>query len=100
MASLESRTHDVNITGAVEGVVEATVSDLNQMILNTSTLGKLGGVDEFCGTEFPCPFLLVGVGVNGDDAGGFDKCRCSDDSETDGADTKDSDGRALWGITA
>lgn len=100
VASLKSRTHNVNITCTVKGVVKAAVGDLNQVILNASTLGKLGGVDEFCGTEFPCPLLLVGVGVNGDDAGGFDKCGGSDDSETDGTDTKDSDGRALCGITA
>ena len=97
MARLERTTHDVDVTGAVERVVEAAVGDFDEVVLDAGALGELGGVDEFRRAEFARPFLLVGVGVDCDDARCLDEGGGRDDTETDGATAEDGDGRARCG---
>jgi hypothetical protein len=95
VARLEGGTHDVYVSGAVKGVVEAAVGDIDQVVLDASAFGELEGVDELGGAKLFRPGLLVRVGVDGDDPRGLDEGGGGDDSETDGAAAKDGDGRAL-----
>jgi hypothetical protein len=68
VASLESRSHDVNVTSAVEGVVTATISHLNELLLDGLVL-EFHGVDEVGGTELLGPLLLAVVDIDDNDLG-------------------------------
>lgn len=68
VASLESRSHDVDVTSAVEGVVTATVSHLNELLLDGLVL-EFHGVDEVSSTELLGPLLLAVVDIDDDDLG-------------------------------
>jgi len=66
VASLQGSAHDTNVTCAVESVVQTTVSDLDEVVLNG--LSDLGWVDEFGRAELLCPLLLAIVDIHHDDA--------------------------------
>lgn len=46
VTSLESVSHHANVTGSVEGEVEAAVGLLNEVINNALALGEILGVDK------------------------------------------------------
>ena len=98
VASLESRSHDVNVTSAVEGVVAATISHLNELLLNGLVL-ELHGVDKVGGTELLGPLLLAVVDVDDDDLGRAVLDTTLDDRKTDTASTEDSNVGALLNTT-
>ena len=66
MASLQSRAHDADISGAVKGVITSTIGHLNQLLLDSLVL-QIGRVDEIRGAELLRPGLLAWVQVNDDD---------------------------------
>jgi hypothetical protein len=98
VASLEGRSHDVNVTSAVEGVVAATISHLNELLLNGLVL-ELHGVDKVGGTELLGPLLLAVVDVDDDDLGRAVLDTTLDDRKTDTASTEDSNVGALLDTT-
>lgn len=85
----------MHVTRAVKGVVEATVGDLDQVVLDLLALGQLCGVHELSRAELARPFLLVGVGVDRDDARRLDEGGSCYNAETDSAAAEDSDGGVL-----
>jgi hypothetical protein len=98
VASLESRSHNVNVTGAVEGVVTATISHLNELLLDGLVL-ELHGVDEVGGTELLSPLLLAVVDIDDDDLGRTVLDATLNDRKTDTAGTEDSNVGALLDTT-
>jgi hypothetical protein len=98
VASLESRSHDVNVTSAVEGVVAATISHLDELLLDSLVL-ELHGVDEVGGTELLGPLLLAVVDVDNNDLRRAVLDTALDDRKTDTAGTEDSNVGALLDTT-
>lgn len=94
VACLEGGPHDVDVTGAVEGVVASAVGHLDQLLLNSLVLEVLG-VDEVGGAELLGPLLLRVVDVDYDDLARALLHRSLDDGETDAAGTEDGDVGAL-----
>lgn len=98
VACLERSAHDVDIACAVECVVAAAVSHLDELLLDA--LGaELGGVDEVGGAELLGPLLLGVVHVDNDDLAGLVLDSTLDDGQTDTAGTEDSDVGALLDTT-
>jgi hypothetical protein len=89
VASLESRSHNVDVTSAVEGVVTTTISHLNELLLD-GLVFELHGVDEVGGTELLSPLLLAVVDVDDNDLGRAVLDTTLDDRKTDTAGTEDS----------
>jgi hypothetical protein len=89
VASLESSTHNTNVTSAVKGVVTATIRHLNQVLLNSLTL-ELGRVDEVGSTELASPSLLTIVNINGNDHTSLVLDSTLHNGQTDAANTEDS----------
>lgn len=83
------------VAGGIEGVVETSISNVDQMVLNALSPGEGGWVNEFVRTELACPRLLTRVCVDRNDPRGTDESRSSDNTETNGATPEDSDRRAL-----
>lgn len=90
MAGLEGGAHDTNVTGAVEGVIAATVGHFDELLLDTLA-AELGGVDEVGGAELAAPRLLTVVDIDDDDATGLVLDGALDDGEPDAASAKDGD---------
>lgn len=95
MASLEGAPHDVHVTSAVECVIAATISHLDQLLLDGLAVLKLCGVYKVGGTELLCPLLLAVVDIYDDDL-----CRTVldatlNDGQTDTAGTEDGNVAAL-----
>jgi len=96
VAGLESAAHDVHVAGAVESVVAATVSHLDQSRLNVlAILQVLGRVDKVSGAELGRPLLLGLVHVHDNDFARLLLDRTLDDTQTNAASTEDSDGSTL-----
>ena len=98
VASLESGSHDVDVTSAVESVVTATVSHLNELLLDGLVL-ELHGVNKVGGTELLGPLLLAVVDVDNNDLGRAVLDTALDDRETDTASTEDSNVGTLLNTT-
>lgn len=98
MARLESSTHNANVTRAVEGVVTTTVSHLDELVDDRSTLGQLGRVDEVRGAELLGPLLLARVHIDNDDLAGSLLKSTLDDRQTNTPSTEDSDIAALLDV--
>lgn len=94
MAGLEGGAHNTDVTGAVEGVVAATVGHLDEMLLDALAV-ELGRVDEVGGTELAGPGLLAVVHIDGDDLAGLVLHTTLDDRETNAAGTEDGNVGAL-----
>jgi hypothetical protein len=95
VASLECGAHNVDVTRAVECVVTATVSHLNELILD-ALVAKLGGVDKVGCAEFLGPLFLRVVDVDDDDLASLVLGRSLDDGQTDATGTEDGDVGALF----
>ena len=98
MASLESRSHDVDVTSAVKGVVTATIGHLNELLLDGLVL-EFHGVNEVSSTELLGPLLLAVVDIDDNDLGRAVLDTALDDRKTDTAGTEDSDVGALLNTT-
>jgi len=98
VASLESRSHDVDVTSAVKGVVTATISHLNELLLDGLVL-EFHGVNEVSSTELLGPLLLAVVDIDDNDLGRAVLDTALDDRKTDTAGTEDSDVGALLNTT-
>ena len=94
MAGLEGSAHNTDITSAVEGVVTASISHLNQVLLDGLS-GELGGVNEVGSAELASPGLFTVVDIDGNDHTGLVLDRTLHNGQTDTADTEDSDVGAL-----
>lgn len=94
MASLESSTHNTNVTGAVKSVVAATIRHLNQVLLDSLAL-KFGRVDEVGGTELAGPRLLAIIDIDGNDHASLVLDSTLHDGQTNTAHTKDGHVGAL-----
>ena len=94
MAGLEGSAHDTDVTSAVESVITATISHLNQVLLD-GLAGELGGVNEVGSTELASPGLFAVVDVDSNDHTGLVLDRTLHNRQTDTADTEDSDVGAL-----
>lgn len=90
VAGLEGSTHDTNVASAVEGVVTATISHLNQLLLNALSV-ELGRVNEVGSTELAGPGLLAIVYIDNNDLTGLVLHSTLDDRETDTSGTEDGD---------
>jgi hypothetical protein len=98
VASLESGSHNVNVTSAVEGVVTTTISHLNELLLDGLVL-ELHGVNKVGGTELLSPLLLAVVDIDDNDLGRAVLDTTLNDRETDTAGTEDSNVGALLNTT-
>jgi hypothetical protein len=96
MAGFKGRTHDAYIASAVKGIVEATVGEVDQVLLDRFI--DLGGIDKIGRTEFPGPFFLPVVGVYRDNPGGAAGDTALDYTETDTAGTEDRGGSAFLNL--
>lgn len=94
MASLQRRTHDTNVTRAVESEVASTVRHLNQLLLDALVL-QVRRVDEVRGAELLGPLLLARVQVDNNDLASFSCHSSLHDGETDTAGSEDSNVVAL-----
>lgn len=97
MASLEGSAHDTNVASAVEGVVAATVSHFNELVLDGLAV-KVEGVHEVSGAELVTPSLLVGVDIDHDDLASLARGSTLDYGETDTAGTEDGNVVALLDV--
>lgn len=97
MAGLQGSTHDTDVTGAVKGVVAATVGHLDQVLLD-GLARKLGGVNKVSGAELAGPGLLAVVDIDGNDLAGLVLDSTLQDGETNTADTEDSDVGSLLNL--
>lgn len=88
VASLESSAHDLDVTGAVEGVVDTTTGHLNENLLDGGAT-VVRGVDEVSDSEGGGKLLLVVVEVDTNDLLGAGALAGLDDGETDGTHTED-----------
>ena len=66
VAGFEGGAHDVDIAGAVECVVAASVGHLDELLLD-GLVAELGWVDKVCGAELLGPLLLCVVDIYYDD---------------------------------
>jgi hypothetical protein len=82
-----------HVASAVESVVETTVGNLDEVILDLRALGELRGVNKIGSTELASPGLLVGIGIDGDDAGRLNELGSGDHTKTNCTATEDSNGR-------
>jgi len=97
VAGLESSTHNTNVSSAVEGVIAATVSHLDKMLLN-SLAGQLGRVDEVGSTELASPDLLAVININRNNLAGLILNSTLHHRQTDAASAEDSDIGALLNV--
>lgn len=88
VAGLEGGTHDTNVASAVEGVVTATISHVNQLFLNALAV-ELGRVDEVGSTELAGPGFLAVIDIDDNDLTSLVLHSTLDDRETDTASTED-----------
>lgn len=70
VASLQSSSHNSNITRAVESVITSTIRHLDQLLLNTLIL-QFSRVNEVRGSKLLGPLLLRWVHVHNDDFTSF-----------------------------
>ena len=94
MAGFKGSPHHTDVTGAVKGVITATVGHLNKLLLNGLAI-KLSGVDEVGSTELASPFFLCIIDIDGNDHAGLVLNRTLHNRETNAASTKDGNVRAL-----
>ena len=80
----------MDVTGAVEGVVAATVGHLDELLLDALAV-ELGGVHEVGSAKLLGPGLLGVVDVDNDDLSGAVLDSTLDDGETDTAGTEHGD---------
>lgn len=99
VAGLEGGAHDVDVAGAVEGVVAAAVGHLDELLLD-ALLAELGWVDEVSGAELLGPFLLGVVDVDDNDLAGLVLGCSLDDGKTDAASSEDGHVGALLDTAA
>lgn len=66
VAGLQRSTHDINIACAVKGVVAATISHLNQLLLDGLALEVIG-IDKVGGAKLARPLLLARVHIDYND---------------------------------
>ena len=85
----------MHVTSSIEGEVQSAIGDLDQVILDPLALWERRRVDKLGGAHLPCPLLLTGIRIDGDDAGGTNNRRGGDDAESDGSASKDGDVGAL-----
>lgn len=97
MASLESSTHDADVTSAVKGEVAAAVGELNELV-DHGLVSELGGVDEIRRAELSRPLLLVGVDVDDDNLASLVHDGTLNNGETDAAGTKHGNVVALLNV--
>lgn len=93
MASLQSRPHDGNVSGAVEGVVQTSICDIDEVLLDR--LVDLGGVDKLGRAKLLCPLLLLVIDINGDNSARSLLDGTLDNRETNASRAEDGNGRAL-----
>lgn len=94
VAGLESSAHDPDVTSTVEGIITATISHLNQVLLN-GLAGELSGVNEVGSAELASPGLFSIIDINSNDHTGLVLDRTLHNRQTNTADTEDSDIAAL-----
>jgi hypothetical protein len=73
-----------NIPSAVKSVIQPSVGDLHEVILDFCSLWQFVRIDEVSGTHFLCPSFLARIGVNGNDARSLYKVRGLNDTQSDG----------------
>ena len=98
MAGLQSSTHDVNVSSAVEGVVATAVGELDQLVDHRGALGEGGRVDKVGSAELARPLLFAGVDIDDDDLGSTVGNGTLDDAEADAAGAEDGDLAALLDV--
>lgn len=98
VAGLEGGAHDVDVTGAVEGVVAAAIGHFDELFLD-ALFAEFGGVDEVGGAEFLAPFFFGVVDVYDDDHAGLVFGGSLDHRETDAAGAEDGDVGACFDTT-
>lgn len=97
MASLEGSAHDTNVASAVKGVVAATISHLDELVLDGLAV-KVKGVHEVSGTELVTPSLLGRVDIDHDDLASLAGGGTLDYGQTDTAGTEDGNVVALLDV--
>jgi hypothetical protein len=88
VAGLEGGAHDVDVAGAVKGVVAAAVGHLDELLLD-ALVAELGGVDKVGGAELLGPLLLGVVDVDDDDLARLVLDRALDHRQPDAARAED-----------
>lgn len=89
---LEGRTH---VSGRVECEVESSVGDLDEVLGDRLSLGKVERVNELGRSELEGNLLLLGVGVDRDDPRRLLDLRSLEESESDATGSEDGDGRVV-----
>ena len=99
VARLESTTHNVDVTGAVKGVIATTVGHLNELLLDGLTILQFLGVHKVGSAKLLGPFLLAVIHIDNDDLGGLVLDTALNDTQTDTSGTKDGDVGSLLNTT-
>ena len=84
-----------HVACCVERIVESTVRELDEVVLNAFTVGQLARVDEICRAKLARPRLLSGIHVDGNHARRPDEVGRVDAAQADAPATKDGNGRTL-----
>lgn len=98
VASLEGLAHDVGVSSAVKGVIQAAVGELDELLYDGLLSVELSGVDEVGCAEALCPGLLLVVCVDCDDAACLACFGALEDCEAYAADAEYSDGGAFANV--
>jgi len=83
VAGLESRTHDLDVAGAVKGVVASAIRHLGELVDNRLALGELGRVDKVRRAKLARPLLLGRVHIHHDDLARLLRHRALDNAQPD-----------------
>jgi len=76
MARFQCSAHHIDITSTIERIIQPSIGDLDEVLLNCRGFRQLCGIDKVRCTKLARPGFFVGVRVNGNDA------RCTDEGRS------------------
>ena len=83
-----------DISGRIKGEIQASIGDLNKVILDPFAAWELSWIQELCRTKLPSPCFFPRIRINSDNTRSSHEASSIDKAETDATTTKDGDSGA------
>lgn len=84
-----------DISGGIKGEIQASIGNLDKVILDAFAAWELGWIQEVRRTKLPSPSFFPSIRINSDNTRGPHEASGIDNPETDAATTKDGDSGVL-----
>ena len=84
-----------DISGRIKGEIQASIGDLDKVILDPFAVWELSWIQEVRRTKLPSPSFFPRIRIDSDNTRGSHEASSIDDAETDATTAKDGDSGVL-----